>query len=311
MKQIICLLVLSGIIHHTAMGQENPFSVKKDTVLTIVSGVETGSYYQIAQDLIRYSGEKIVIKPSMGAINNYSLLVNDPNVNIGMIQYDVLLEGKRHDYENKTHISENLQVLLPLGYEEIHLITKLNSNIMTIKDLAGKKVSVGDPIREGTSVTAGLIKSITNVPWEDVHLSFDSAFVALLNGQIDAMFFVGYAPVQKLKELLPTFNQVIKLVPIKEEALSQFHKNSIINIGTYPWLYYDVQTFAVRSYLVANVKTDNQLYNEAYEKLLEYIKNNIDFLVKNGHPAWRKVDLTFKDVKWPIHPVAKKVFKLK
>ncbi|NLJ07118.1 MAG: TAXI family TRAP transporter solute-binding subunit [Sphingobacteriales bacterium] len=311
MKQILSFILLAGLMPLISSGQEDPFTVKNDTVLTIVSGVETGSYFQIAQDLIKYSGCKLVIKPSQGAINNYALLINDPLVNIGMVQYDVLLKGKQHDYETKKQISENLQVLIPLGYEDIHLITRVNSNILSVKDLAGKKVSVGNPQTEGTSITTGLIRSVTSVPWEEVNMSFDSAFVALLNGKIDAMFFVGYAPVQKLKALLPTFNQLIKLVPIEEEALAQFHHKTVITAGTYPWLNEDVATYAVRAYLVANIKTDNQVNIAAYEKLLNAIKNNMDILVQNGHPAWKKVDLSFKDVKWPVHPAAKKVFKLK
>jgi len=294
----------------TGMAQEDPFKVKKDTVLTIVSGVESGSYFQIAQDLVNYSGVKIVIKPSKGAINNYDMLINDPSINMGMVQFDVLQKGKQVDYQNKTKVSENLKVLLPLGYEEIHLITATNSNIMTLKDLAGKKVSVGVPSKEGTSITAGLLKSITEVPWIDVNLSFDSAFVALIKGDIDALFFVGYAPIQKLKELLPTYNQLIKLVPIKEASLNQFHHQTTIPIGTYPWLYYDVQTFAVRAYLVSNIKTDNQMVTESYEKMLKNIKNNFNVFKEKGHPVWKRIDLTFKDVKWDIHPAAKKVFGL-
>ena len=311
MKQIVCLMIMVSVFTMKAFTQEDPFAVTKDTVITLVSGVETGSYFHIAQDLVKYSGMKIVVKPSKGAINNYEMLINDPSINIGMVQYDVLQKGKQHDYQNKTKISDNLKVLLPLGYEEIHLITRVNSNILSLQDLAGKKVSVGIPAKEGTSITAGLIKSVTEVPWLDVNLSFDSAFVALIKGDIDAMFFVGYAPVQKLKDLLPTYNQLIKLVPIKETALGQFHHSSQITVGTYPWLYYDVQTYAVKSYLVTNVKNDTPMLNEAYERLLNNIKKNLTTFQEYGHPAWKEVDLTFKDVKWEIHPVAKKVFNLK
>jgi len=311
MKQIAFLTILISLISFNSKSQTDPFAVTKDTVIYLVSGIETGSYYHIAQDLVKYSGMNIVIKPSKGAINNYEMLINDPSINIGIVQFDVLQKGKQHDYQSKTHISENLKVLLPIGYEEIHLITKVNSNILSLQDLAGKKVNVGVPSKEGTNITSGLIKSVTEVPWIDINLSFDSAFVALLKGEIDAMFFVGYAPIQKLKDLLPTYNQLIKLVPIKETALGQFHNASQINLGTYPWLYYDVQTYAVRSYLVTNIKSDNPMIIEAYEKLLKNIKENLNVLKQNGHPAWKQVDLSFKDVKWDIHPVAKKVFNLK
>ena len=86
-----------------------------------------------------------------------------------------------------------------MGHEEIHLITRTASDIYTIKDLAGKKVGVGIPSKEGTSVTAGLIKTVTATNWEDVNISFDSAFVSLLNGDIDA-FLKAYLMMMGQKE---------------------------------------------------------------------------------------------------------------
>jgi len=309
--KIAVLLMMCLWVTGTSFGQNDPFAQKSDTNIVIVSGTEVGSYYAIANDIKKFFGPKIFIKPSLGAVNNYDLLINDQTVDIGLIQYDVLLKGKNFDYQNKTKVSENLKVLLTLGGEEIHLIAAANGGIMSISDLAGKKVGVGVPDKEGTNVTAGLIKSVTGIPWIDVNISFDSAFVALIKGEIDALFFVGYAPVNKLKDMLPTFSQLIRLLPIKDERLGQFHIKKTIPAGTYPWLFYDVQTFAVRSYIATNVKNESPADSEKLENFLESIKDNIDWFKKNGHPAWQHVDFTFKDTKWEIHPVAKKVFNLK
>ena len=309
--KIVLFFMLGMWLIIPAQAQTDPFAPKVDTTIVIVSGAEAGSYFAIASDIKKFFGSKIQLQPSGGAVNNYSLLINDPKVNIGLMQYDVLLKGKQADFQNKTKISENLKVLLPLGFEEIHLIASANSSIMSITDLAGKKVGVGLPEKEGTNVTAGLIKSVTNIEWIDVHMTFDSAFVALLKGEIDALFFVGYAPVNKLKELMPTFSQLIRLLPIRDERLGQFHVKTTIKAGTYPWLYYDVQTFAVRSYLVSNIKNESPADAEKIEKFLISIRDNISWFTDNGHNTWKDVDFTFRDPKWEIHPVAKKVFKLR
>jgi TRAP-type uncharacterized transport system substrate-binding protein len=100
--------------------------------LCIVSGSESGSYYQIAQDIMRIYDGKINLKPSKGAVNNYDMLINDSEIDIAFTQYDVLLKAKQYDYQTKTHNSDKIKVLLPLGSEEIHLLVRLDSKIFLL-----------------------------------------------------------------------------------------------------------------------------------------------------------------------------------
>lgn len=295
-----------------SMAQDDPFEVKKtENQLVIVSGIESGSYYQMVNDMAKNLKTPIKVLTSGGSVNNYNQLINNASVDLVFMQYDVLQAAKMHDYKTKQHISENVEIVLPLATEEIHLVTRTNSDIKSIADLSGKKVGVGIPSKEGTNVTAGLIKSVTASKWEDVEISFDSAFAALINNEIDAFFFVGYAPVKKFEDLLPTFNQIIRLVPITDERLSQFHVKTKIKADSYPWLHYDVETFGVRSVLVTNKQFESPNDAELYKEFLTEVKTNIGELQKNGHSKWNEVNFSFKGINWPIHAVSKKVFNIK
>ncbi|MBT3301711.1 MAG: TAXI family TRAP transporter solute-binding subunit [Bacteroidetes bacterium] len=310
-KRSFSILVILLVLFNFSFAQDDPFAIKKNAgEISVVSGAESGSYYQIAQDIINIYDGKINLVPSKGAVNNYDMLINNPDIDIAFTQYDVLLKAKQYDYQAKTHNTDKIKVLLPLGSEEIHLLVRLDSKIYSISDLKDKKVGVGNPAKEGTYLTSGLIKSIAGINWIDYGKSFDSSFIALIKGDIDALFFVGYAPVNKLKSLLPTYNQLIRLVPIKDERLGQFHKKSIIPAGTYPWLFYNVETYSVNSFLVTNTTNEAPADAEILEKFLLSIRDNHATLKSEGHPMWNEVDLKYNNIQWDIHPVAKKVFKL-
>jgi TRAP transporter TAXI family solute receptor len=291
--------------------QDDPFAVKDQVhPLVIVSGIATGSYHQLATDMQMISSEPVTIQTSRGSIDNYSKMNNDPGVDIVFLQYDVLLKAKLYDVQTRQRNVENIKILLQLGNEEIHLLTRVNANIDNIKDLEGKKVGVGISSLEGTNVTAGLIKSVTGIRWIDVEKNFDEAFAMLLNNELDAMFFVGYAPVQKLQGLLSSFDKVIKLIPITDEKLSQFHEKSVIKAGTYPWLNEDLETFAVKAVLASNIKKESAETKKQIEQLLIDINENKSILDVKGHNEWKSIDLKFKGIDWDIHPISKKVFDL-
>lgn len=294
-KLIIATIALVGL------------SISAQAQLKLKSGVEGGSYNQMAQELKEISSQPIDISTSKGSRDNFFALRNG-DADIGFLQYDVLFYQIEIEQDNSKKV-DGIRVLLPLGWEEIHLITRKSSNIKSLADLHGKKVGVGSKY-QGTIITVSYIKLETEYKWKDVRIPFEKAFEALESGKIDAFFFVGSAPVAKLNNISDALKNDLTLVPITDPALEDYYAKVTIKAGTYEWLTEDVETYAVRYALATNVLYEDEAKYEKIEILLRDIKLNIDELQLKGHPMWKHVDFKFNRIMWDVHDAAKKVYNL-
>jgi uncharacterized protein len=304
--------------------------------IDLLTGVEKGSYWQMGTDMFKTLGDITTIRTdttktwdekndsvstsvkrtpmlnvltTKGSAYNFYRVCMDPHAEIAFMQYDVLLDAQLEDIKKYTKKTDSILMLAPLGYEEIHLLTLKTNKIFTLADLKGKQVAVG-AAGMGTAITAKFIKAKTGVQWIDVQLAPKDAINQLLSGRVDAMFFVGSAPVPTLNSLTPAFEK-LKFIPLKEKALEEYYSKVTIPKGTYSWLKdLDIETYAVRSVLVCNIKKETIQDKKNYKVFLTSLKNNLDKLQEKGHPAWKRVDFDFSTVRWEIHPIAKEVFGL-
>lgn len=268
--------------------------------IKIYSGVEGGSYYQFAEDIRKITSpeDSVTVVHSNGSVDNLNQLITRRNIFVTFLQYDVLLQQRLRDMREYTNYTDNIKILLPMGLEEIHLVTRADEKIRSIKHLKHKRVAIGT-VYQGTYVTARLIKGITRVNWEDVPIPFSEVYVALMNNQIDAFFFVGSAPVAKLFYL--NAHNKIKMVPIKHSKLDKVYTPTVIKAGTYPWLKTDIETYAVRSVMATNIKGETPEQRKSIQKLLVTIKNKKDALMKYGHRKWKEVDFNFDHLDWDTY----------
>ncbi len=318
--------------------------------LKILSGIEKGSYNAMAKDILKICGDKevtdtvkeklpiyvngypqgekdtmyvrtsketfITIKTTGGSNDNYRQLVinRSSNADVAFMQYDVLLleqlKGLKRGGAKKK--DEQVRVLLPLGNEQIHLITRAtNRDIDNIADLKDKRVGIGTK-QSGTQSTALCIQEILGIEWISVEWDIEMCLKSIFNGQLDAFFFVGAAPVKRLKELSSHMEYEIRLVPIEDENLLAYYPKAVIKNGYYSWSKEDIQTFGVPDALVTNVIVETKEKSENIKKMLTDIKSNIDELKKSGHPKWQDVNFDFSSFegKLIIDDIAKEVFGL-
>lgn len=296
MKKTSILLIISILI---------PIYTIAQTV--ILSGVDGGSYNQMANDLknISHNPQKILVIPSTGSIDNYIRLINEPEVTLSFLQEDVMNYQQLVDLEEGTDFISNLRILLNLGTEEVHLIVKKDSKYNSLRDLKNKKVAIGDK-NQGTQVTAKLIKEYADMKWKNVEIPFDSAFTWLLNDKIDAFFFVGAAPVSKLSKLPQMAN--LRLLPLTDSRLGEIYTPATIASGTYKWQDEAIETYAVKSLLVANTTKRSPEYFLLLDSLLVDLKNNFETLKKNGHKKWANVRLNTDNIDWEVYENASKIY---
>ncbi|RLD66552.1 MAG: hypothetical protein DRI84_04530 [Bacteroidetes bacterium] len=252
------------------------------------------------------------VRESDGSYYNF-LKINKIDVNITFLQYDVLLYEDIKDLGRKFKKTENIRILLPMGSEEIHIITLKENKIENFGDLKKKRVGIGSSL-QGTNITAKYIKEITGAKWTEVDIPYDKAFRALFSHDIDAFFFVGSAPIYDLKTLPKSMKDKLLLIgiPADDKLKDAYGEQVEINTSTYSWVIAPVKTYAVKSLLVTslsghNDNDPNDTQREAITKLLTAIKKMKD--TEGYHEAWKDVHFT-KDpvIEWKYYTAALKLY---
>ena len=201
---------------------------------------------------------------SRGSVDNVNAIISGLR-NSGFAQSDVAywaytgtgtMEGKEP--------AKDLRTIAALFQEHIHLVALKKSNINSVKDLKGKRVSLDEP-GSGTYVDAKLILESNGLSTSDVKaeaLKGKAATDALRNGKVDAIFVVAGFPTGAIVELASAVD--VKLVPIDgagAKALTSkygFFSQSPIPSGTYEGVD-EVNTVAVGAQWFTSAKEDNEL----------------------------------------------------
>jgi TRAP transporter TAXI family solute receptor len=283
----LLLVVLAAMLPFTMFAQDEP--------LKLLSGLENGTYFHLSQDIANQSSQPVDVITTGGSVDNFNKLIAENDMSIAFMQYDVLVTNKLLN----TKLPNEINILFPLFLdEEIHLIARRDSKIKKLKHLKGKKVGIGAK-GQGTNVTALNIKEKTGMDWENVEISSNDAYDALLKGEIDAYFYVGGMPVESLKNLSDTAN--IKLVNIKHKSLKDIYKAKKVEAGTYPWQDKKVSTYAVPTLLVVKVKDMSLEVEKRVNLLLDDITANVKKMQKEGHPKWANVYYQNQEIDWPYY----------
>ena len=275
------------------------------TDLGVMTGGEKGTYYQFGLDLQRLAarnGVNMSVYPSKGSIENVYAVYQRPATQLGIVQSDVLAFVARVQSDPVLkRIAKKTKMVFPLYNEEIHLLAR--SGIAEFDDLSDRRVAIG---REGsgTYLTARLLFSVADVtPREMVPIDTDQALAELKAGRIDAMFYVAGYPVKLFSEGVQDADQ-LRLVPILNKSITEFYPRAEIPRGTYAWQPNSVETVAVKSVLISFDFRRRDC--DVVGQFAKNVANNMDWLVKNGHPKWKTVDLNFPLKGWEQYDCVRK-----
>ena len=250
---------------------------------------------------------------SRGSVDNVNAIISGLR-NSGFAQSDVAywaytgtgtMEGKEPARE--------LRTIAALFQEHIHLVALKKSNINSVKDLKGKRVSLDEP-GSGTYVDAKLILESNGLSTSDVKaeaLKGKAATDALRNGKVDAIFVVAGFPTGAIVELASAVD--VKLVPIDgagAKALTSkygFFSQSPIPSGTYEGVD-EVNTVAVGAQWFTSAKEDNELIYQITKALWNKESRK---LMDVGHAKGKTItpETALSGVGVPLHPGAEKFYK--
>lgn len=126
--------------------------------ITILSGPEQGSYHQFVSDLEKLlnndSVKLIVNQPTQGATINLENIANPQSpFKVALVQEDYMFIMQNKDILQRTKTMSDIQVIYPFVKEEIHLVTRKDKSINTLKDISDSTlVSIGKIRRELSSL---------------------------------------------------------------------------------------------------------------------------------------------------------------
>jgi len=275
--------------------------------LTILSGSSQATQYSLVQDIATIVadtlGFKIENKSTNGAADNFNQLVDPKSpYKLAILQADYLYFMKAQDMRVNTEKTKNLKVVVPLGYQQIHLVTKTGRGINGLKDLNGKVVSLGSE-DQGTYRTASIIKERSQGNWTAVNTPFEDCFRDLTTDQISAFFIVSSAPIQKLDVDPQSMGVQLSLVPlVNYNDWAKYYKADTIHKSDYKWLDHDVPTFSVPSVLVVNESKLTGNDHDEIMKLKSGMQSKMPELKATGHPQWKKINLQdWDESNWPLY----------
>ena len=257
--------------------------------LRLMTGPETGTYYQIGQEaslVTDRSGVHLQVLPSQGSWENIVALFNS-DTEFAIFQIDAFARAAKNLYLNTgININKDIHVVMPLYNEEVHVIKAKEKNL----DFANQQsfvVGCG-PENGGSCLTAAVIEDVYNKQFSYIHEGFETSLTKLRNGTIDLVIITAGKPYPLLVEqtgldlvTLPRFNKA-----------SDFYSWTSLGPEDYPWLQRDVEVFAVRSVLATMIHEEDGLANDLVSSVHYSLLGNKDELKKTGHPKWNDVQFT-------------------
>lgn len=204
-----------------------------------------GTYYPFGNAISRLFSKNLkrlvtVAEPTPGSVANVNFL-RKKQIELALIQSDVAWMAYQGTVIFNGNPFKDLRVLASLYSEKVQIVVRADSGINTLDDLRGKRISVGE-IESGSAAGAIQILEAAGLKnkedYDLVNERFTKATELLLDGYIDAVYYVGGVPADgliRLSEKIP-----IKLLEIPE---------TVINKLTIAFPYYSKESIDTNSYL--------------------------------------------------------------
>lgn len=251
---------------------------KSSDKLKIGTAGSEGIYEEVGKSLSTVFGEAGIeteLKNTAGSAANLRLLSE------GYFDLAIAQEDIANDAFNGTGTFESIgaykgySAVAELYTEAVQIVVRKDSDIKSVEDLRGKKVSIGEK-ESGSEQNAVQILSIFGISTDMIkkeNYNYADAAKALSDGRIDAFFVTVGTNAKIISEM-----KDIRLVSIdaaKVNALAEkysFYNEYIIPAGTYEGINEDIITVGIKSILFAS----DSLSSETVKKITTVIFENID-----------------------------------
>jgi len=302
-------------------GMAGTASAADQKFVTIGTGGVTGVYYPAGGAICRLvnmnrkdHGIRCSVESTGGSIYNLNAL-RQGELDLAVAQSD----WQYHSYNGTSQFSEDgpfkkLRAVFSLHPEPFTVVASKNSKVKNFDDLAGKKVSVGNP-GSGQRATAEVLMEEMGWSMDKFALAAELKAAeqsqALCDGNIDAFFYNVGHPSGAIKEATTSCDSV--LVNVNNAAAKKlvkdnpYYRTAVIPGGMYRGNDEDTTTFGVAATIVSSADVPDDVVYEVVKAVFENFDN-----FKRLHPAFEnltKEDMVKDANSAPLHPGAEKYYK--
>ncbi|HBM29393.1 TAXI family TRAP transporter solute-binding subunit [Halomonas sp. CnH100-B] len=283
--------------------------------LSIATGGTGGVYYPIGGGFAEMinnhiDGAQATAEVTGASVENMGLIMRG-DADMALALADTVYQAYTGTGDFEGRQIENTRALASVYPNAVQLVTLAESDIESIADLAGKRVSVGAP-GSGTELNARALLEANGVSYEDFtpqRLNFNETADAIRDGDIDAGFWSVGPPTSSILNLAATRD--IRLIGLSDEEIANAQEAEAVfapyelAAGMYDGMDEAVQTIGIPNVLVVNSDMDEEL---AYQ-LTQLLFENTDELIA-VHPAANDttIEFTMNSTPVPLHPGAIRYF---
>ncbi|MCE8042081.1 TAXI family TRAP transporter solute-binding subunit [Halomonas daqingensis] len=276
--------------------------------LSIATGGTGGVYYPIGGGFAEMinnhiEGASATAEVTGASVENMGLIMRG-DADLALALADTIYQAYNGTGDFEGRQIEDTRALASVYPNAVQLVTLADSDIQSLEDLRGKRVSVGAP-GSGTELNARALLEANGITYDDFRpqrLNFNETADAIRDGDIDAGFWSVGPPTSSILNLAATRD--IRLVGFSEEEIDNAREVEPtfaayeLRAGMYDGMDEAVQTISIPNVLVVNADMDEEL---AYQ-LTKLLFENTDELIA-VHPAANDttVDFSIDSTPVPFH----------
>ena len=289
--------------------------------ITIGTGGVTGVYYPTGGAICRLvnkgrkeHGIRCSVESTGGSVYNINT-IRENELEFGVAQSD----WQYHAFNGSSRFEEagafeGLRAVFSVHPEPFTVVARADSGISSIKDLAGKRVNIGNP-GSGQRGTMEVLMEALGWTTDDFALATElkaaEQSAALCDNQIDAMVYTVGHPSGSIQEATTACDSVLVEVS-GDEVMGLVNDNSFYRTATIPGGMYrgndaDTMTFGVGATFV----TSADVSEEVVYTLVSSVFENIDDF-RGLHPAFANLvpeEMASAGLSAPLHPGAAKYYR--
>jgi TRAP transporter TAXI family solute receptor len=271
----------------------------------LASGLPEGTFIRFGAEIARNlnDGDELRVIPMItyGATDNVKDLLYLKGVDVAFTNADVLEHFK--SVEKIPNIEKRINYISGMYIGHVHLLVR--SDINSLEDLAGKKVSFHTP-GAGASVTGPILFQRLGIKVEPVYVNNAIALEQMKTGELAGLVTTGGKP----QELFTKFknDQGYKFLSVPFDKFDDLYVPSVFTSEDYPTYIKPGEKIEALGVPVVLAVYNWSRENDRFRRIQRFIEYFVDrfegFQKPPYHPAWKSINLSAKVPGWTRYWVA-------